>query len=120
MRRLFQIAAWLLLATIVVLSVVPAQDRPVTLAPHDVEHGGIFLVTGLAFGLGYARRHLAAVLGLIAFSGAIELLQLQVPGRHAQLSDFLVDALSASIGVGFASIIPRCWSHSGHHRDPQA
>jgi VanZ family protein len=104
MRRLFQFAAWLLILAIVVLSVIPAENRPVTPAPHDFEHAAIFLALGLAFGLGY-RRHLIQMLGLIAFSAAVELIQLGIPGRHARLSDFVVDALSVSIGVGFAFLV---------------
>ena len=105
MRRLFQIAAWLLLMAIVVLSVVPPMDRPVTPAPHNIEHLGIFLLTGLAFGLGYETRHLAQAFGLVIFSAAIELIQLAIPGRHARFSDFVVDAISVSIGTGLARIM---------------
>jgi VanZ family protein len=104
MRRLFQFAAWLLILAIVVLSVIPAENRPVTPAPHDFEHAAIFLATGLAFGLGY-RRHLAQVMGLIVFCAAIELIQLVIPGRHARISDFAVDALSVSVGVGLAGLL---------------
>jgi VanZ family protein len=102
MRSLFRVAAWLLLLSIVVLSVVPPEYRPVTPAPHDVEHLSIFLLTGVAFGLGYEKRHFLQILALVAFSAAIEIIQLGIPGRHGRLSDFVVDALSASIGVGLA------------------
>ena len=113
MRRLAQIAAWLLLSAIVVLSVVPAQDRPVTPAPHYIEHLVIFLLTGLAFGLGYVRRRLAGIFALVVFSAAIELIQLEIPGRHARFSDFLVNALSISVGVGLATVVARRRTHSG-------
>jgi len=105
MRKLFQIAAWLLLIFITVLSVVPPDDRPVTSAPHDVEHAAIFAAMGLAFGLGYGSRHLLQTVGLIGFCAAIELVQLWIPGRHARISDFVVDALSASVAVGVAYIV---------------
>ena len=104
MRRLFRVAAWLLLLAIVVLSVVPADFRPVTPAPHNVEHLVIFFLTGLAFGLGYASRPFLQVLELVAFSAAIELLQLYIPGRHARLSDFLVNAVSVALGIGLAAL----------------
>jgi VanZ family protein len=112
MRRLFQIAAWLLLMVIVVLSVVPPTDRPITPAPHNIEHLGIFLFTGLAFGLGYETRHLAQAFGLVIFSAAIELIQLAIPGRHARFSDFVVDALSVSIGTILAWAMSACWNRS--------
>ena len=103
--RLFRAAGWLLLAAIIVLTVVPPQHRPETGAPSELEHLGIFLLTGLAFGLGYGQRHLIQVCSLVAFAGAIELVQVLVPGRHSRLSDFVVDALSASVGVGLAVVV---------------
>ena len=68
MRRIFRVAAWFLLLAIVVLSVVPPTYRPVTPAPHDVEHLVIFFLTGLAFGLGYASWPFLQIIGLAAFS----------------------------------------------------
>jgi VanZ family protein len=115
MQRLFQIAAWLLLLTIVVLSVIPPEDRPVTPAPHDFEHVAIFVATGLAFGLGYSR-HLVQILALMAFSAAIEIIQLGIPGRHARVSDFVVDALSVSIGVGLAFLLTEHKAFAGLRR----
>jgi len=105
MRKLCRIAGWALLAVIVVLSVVPPQYRPETPAPHEVEHLGIFLLAGLAFGFGYERRHLLQTFGLVVFAAAIELIQLAIPGRHSRISDFVVDALSVSVGVGLAVVI---------------
>jgi VanZ family protein len=119
MRRLSQIAAWFLLLTITVLSVVPPQERPVTPAPHDIEHFAIFLLTGFAFGLGYIRRHLFQVFALVAFSAVIELVQLEIPGRHARFSDFVVDALSVSIGVGLAVLIAGRKNPSGFRRESE-
>jgi hypothetical protein len=115
MRRLFQFAAWLLILAIVVLSVIPAENRPVTPASHDFEHAAIFLATGLAFGLGY-RRHLVQIMGLMAFCAAIELIQLVIPGRHARASDFVVDAVSVSLGVGLALLFAQYKVYAGLRR----
>jgi VanZ family protein len=104
LRRIFRGAAWFLLLAILVLSVVPPNYRPVTPAPHDVEHLVIFFLTGLAFGLGYDTRPFLQTIGLVAFSAGIELLQLYIPGRHARLSDFLVNAISLVLGVGLAAL----------------
>jgi len=40
----------------------------------------------------------------VLFAGAIELAQLFVPGRHARLSDFTVDALAARIGLAASQV----------------
>jgi len=42
----------------------------------------------------------AEVLGL---TGVLELLQLWMPGRHARLEDFVVDALAACVGLAIAA-----------------
>jgi hypothetical protein len=95
-----RIVAWSLAAAIVVLSVVPADLRPDTGVPHALEHFLIYASTGLAFGFGYDRKGgLLAVL-LVIFAGCVEVAQLFVPGRHARLSDFLIDA----VGIGAAPI----------------
>lgn len=98
-RKAIRSIAWILAAAIIYLSLVPPALRPETDLPHDFEHFGIFCVTGLAFGLGYQyRRALLAAL-LVCFAGAVEVAQLFAPGRHARLSDFIIDALAASVGV---------------------
>ena len=96
--------AWTLLITIVILSLVPAQDRPMMMGlPRLVEHFSIFFAAGLAFGVGYPQRRLFQSVALLAFTAAIELAQLLVPGRHARLSDFLIDAWGVTVGlwIGF-------------------
>jgi VanZ family protein len=100
-------AAWLLLLAVIVLSVVPPALRPETAAPHKLEHFAAFFVTGLAFGFGYSRRPLGVALGIIAFCGLIEFAQIFVPGRHARLSDFLVDAVAAAAGIIVAAFTGR-------------
>ena len=99
-----RIAAWILAALIVFLSLVPPTLRPETGAPQSLEHFTIFAVTGFAFGLGYRRRHDLLTILLIMFSGAIEIAQLLVQGRHARLSDFIIDAVAACIGLVMASV----------------
>ena len=105
-RQLSRVAAWVLIAIIAVLSFIPPGYRPVTPVPHNVEHLSIFLPAGLALGVGYERRHLLQSLALVLYAGAVELIQLQIPGRHGRLSDFLVNAVSACLGVGLAVLIP--------------
>jgi hypothetical protein len=99
--------AWLLAAAIVLLSVVPAGFRPVTEAPHVLEHLGIFLLTGMAFRLGYSDRGAFAGLTLLFFAGSIEFAQLWIPGRHARLSDLLINIAGALAGVTVVAIADR-------------
>ena len=105
--RLLQFAGWACVITIVALSLVSPSVRPVTGAPHNFEHAAIFAITGLMLGLGYPNRIRLQMCALIVFAGAIELAQLYVPGRHARVIDFVVDALTACAGVAFAAVLLR-------------
>ena len=103
MQRIFQAAAWLLAGIIVVLSLGPASVRPTTGAPHDLEHLLIFLATGMAFGFGYPDRfRLPTIIAQPTFAAAIEMAQIWAPGRHARMSDFLVDAAASRLGIGLS------------------
>src|SRR5262249_19135487 len=103
MQRIFQAVAWLLAGIIVVLSLSPASVRPTTGAPHDLEHLLIFLATGMAFGFGYPDRfRLPTIIAQPTFAAAIEVAQIWAPGRHARMSDFLVDAAASCLGVGLS------------------
>src|SRR5262245_176246 len=99
-RRLAGAAGWILVIAFTVLSLGPPSRRPASgVASRNLEHLAIYLATGLAFAVGYRERLAGMAAGLIAFAGAIELVQLFVPGRHARLSDFIIDALAACAGV---------------------
>jgi VanZ family protein len=97
--------AWLLAVAIIVLSLVPASLRPETDLPHDLEHFAIFIAAGMAFGVGYSRKPGLVSVWLVTFAGAIELAQILAPGRHARLSDFIVDALSACVGLAISTFV---------------
>jgi VanZ family protein len=101
------IAAWLLLAVVITLSLVPPAWRPVSGLPHDLEHAAIFLAMGLAFARAYPGHRYALALTAIMFVGVLEMLQRIVPGRHARMSDFAVDAASVCIGIAAASLFTR-------------
>ena len=102
-------AAWILLIAIAVLSLVPPTLRPETGTPHIFEHAAIFAATGAAFGFGYSGRAPLTMMGLVIFAAAVEAAQLLVPGRHARLSDFVVDALACCAGVAAAVQVVRRW-----------
>ena len=100
-----RIIGWLLASVIVVLSFVPPEMRPETHAPHNLEHFAIFFATGITFGFGYGRTPIITASILVTFSAMLELAQKLVPGRHARLSDFIVDAAALCAGVAIAAVI---------------
>src|SRR5262249_56657749 len=62
-----------------------------------------FLATGMAFGFGYPDRfRLPTIMAQPTFAAAIEVAQIWAPGRHARMSDFLVDAAASCLGVGLS------------------
>jgi VanZ family protein len=91
--------AWTLAVVIIILSIVPPDLRPETNVPHDLEHAGIFFLTGLAFGLAYDHSKGWLASYAVIFAAAVELSQLFVPGRHARVSDFIVDAAAMCFGL---------------------
>ena len=107
MKRLSQVLAWVLVFGIVGLSIVPPDYRISTNLPRPFEHLSIFLLTGLAFGLGYPDRYPMQSIALVLFAAAVELMQVWVPGRHPRLSDFAAGVLGVGLGIGFAYVSTR-------------
>jgi VanZ family protein len=99
MQNLARAAAWFMLAAIILFSVVPPELRPVTRIPHIVEHASIFLFDGLVFGIAYFAYLRWSIISAVVVCAGVELLQLMAPGRHARLSDFIVDASAACLGI---------------------
>ncbi len=91
---------------------VPPTLRPETSLPHGLEHFGIFGATGLAFALAYTLTPVLAI-ALVVFSGAVEMLQLFIPGRHARLSDFIIDALASIVGLVTVLLITQMRRRTG-------
>jgi VanZ family protein len=102
-----RLPAWFLLAVIVVLSLVPPGARPGTFMPHKLEHASIFILDGIAFGMAYCGHEQLLSIGAVIFCASIELAQLTIPGRHARLSDFFVDAIAICIGIVAGSVMIR-------------
>jgi VanZ family protein len=104
--------AWAALAGVVVLSLVPVGLRPVSALPHIYEHFTAFLLVGLAFGIGYPAQRLAIGLASVPTAAILELLQIFVPGRHARVSDFVVNATGACVALAAVSVITRIRQHT--------
>ena len=98
-RNIGRATAWFVLATIIVLSLVPPGARPTTFMPRLIEHAGIFLLDGVAFGIAYRGHEWLLSTGAVIFCASVELTQLSIPGRHARLSDFVVDAIAICVGI---------------------
>jgi len=106
-QRISRPVAWLVLVAIIVLSLVPPSARPTTFVPHKIEHAAIFLLDGIVFGIAYGGYEWLLSLGAVIFCGGLELAQLMIPGRHARLSDFFIDATAICVGIIAGSTVTR-------------
>lgn len=104
LQTAFRIASALTMALIVVLSVVPPSVRPVTAAPHSIEHLAIFAISGALLGLAFPGRWLVRLSVLVLMAAAIELVQLWIPGRHARVSDLVENVLGSGLGLALSFV----------------
>jgi VanZ family protein len=103
MNLILRIVAWSLAAAVAFATLGPPTYRPRSDLGQTGEHALAFLVVGLAFGLAYGRNRRATAAASIVLIGLLELLQRWMPGRHARLGDFVVDALAACAGLLLAA-----------------
>jgi VanZ family protein len=103
---MFRILFWITLLALEILSIVPARDRPV-LGPHALEHAAAFALLGTLFALAYEIRTRTALAMAVLVTGAVELSQLVVVGRHARWSDFIIDAAAGIAGILIGTTIRR-------------
>jgi VanZ family protein len=105
MTVFLRIVAWSLAAAVAFATLGPPRYRPHADLGQSGEHALAFVLVGLAFGLAYRRNRLLTTLVAVLMTGAIEILQFWAPGRHARLSDFVVDALAACAGLAVAATL---------------
>ena len=105
MTILFRLLAWALAAAVTYATLGPAQYRPHSDFGQNGEHGLAFMLVGFAFGVAYRHNRRLTALLTVVMTGVIEILQFWAPGRHARLSDFIVDALAACAGLAMAAAL---------------
>jgi uncharacterized membrane protein len=111
-RRIARTLAWFGVAAIFILSVVLADERPVTGTGQAFEHFTAFgLVAGM-FAIGYRFALIRLLLMALLFCGGIELLQVPLPTRHARVSDFAVDLLGSYFAIGLVAFCYKFISRS--------
>jgi len=98
-RVVARAVAWIGLLAIVVLSVVPASERPVTGSGSLAEHFAMFALVAGAFALGYELALIRLAALALLFCAGIELLQIPLPTRHARLSDFAIDFVASCLAI---------------------
>jgi VanZ family protein len=86
---------------IVVLSLLPADERPHTGLSGQLEHTVAYFGTAFVLALGFrtARDRVAMFSLLVALAAALEAIQRMIPGRHSQIIDWLASSFGAGLGV---------------------
>ena len=103
MTIVLRLSSWLLAAAVTFATLGPPQYRPHSNFGQDGEHALAFVLIGLSFAFAYPRQKLLTATFSVVMIGALEVLQLWAPGRHARLEDFLVDAAAACVGFAVAA-----------------
>jgi VanZ family protein len=106
--RLWRWALLLLAIAVAVLALVPTPPREMDLGWDKLNHVFAFAVLAVCAVFGWRSprsARLAVLLALLAFGGAIELLQLQVPNRSGEWRDLGADA----IGIGLGALLALLW-----------
>lgn len=100
MKLIARLLGWSAVIIIAVLSLVPGDIRPHTGAPGPFEHVAAYLGTAVLLTVGYGGNRLpgAIVLSLSFYSAVFEIVQTQIPGRNAAVSDFVASTLGAALG----------------------
>jgi hypothetical protein len=112
-RVVARVLAWIGILTIIVLSIVPADERPVTGAGHLPEHVAAFVPVAAAFAVGYHRLSLMWRLSLaFLFCGGIELLQIPLPTRHARVTDFIIDLFASWSAIAITLTVEKFLAES--------
>ncbi|WP_370644831.1 VanZ family protein [Microvirga sp. ACRRW] len=73
--------------------------------PGGIEHALAYFGTATLFMLGYDKKGWETAVGLIAYSGLLEVLQLLVPGRTANFADMLASGSGALFGVTLWAVL---------------
>jgi VanZ family protein len=109
-QRIWQLLLLVLGLAVCYLAMSPAPPRTVDLGWDKLNHISAFAALAMAacFGFAESRRTLRwALLGLLAFGGLIEIVQLYVPGRSCEWNDLAADAIGVVIGAALALYLLR-------------
>lgn len=99
-RHLLKATGWTFLFLLALLSLTPGNMLVRSPAPATIEHMLAYAAAGSLLSLGYSRTGaIGMILGLAAYAGLLEALQMFVPGRSAQVAGFIASAFGATIGI---------------------
>jgi hypothetical protein len=113
-RLVIRSAAWLSIAIVLLVTIVPIGFRPTTGFSPDIERFCVMAVVGALFAAAYPRKFWLIVLALSLAAAMFEPLQFIAAGRHPSLRDVAFKSLGAAIGAaaGYAIALAAGAIHS--------
>ena len=104
-----RVIGWVLVLSVVVLSLVPGRFRPHVLPSNHEEHFIAYVVVGLFLGVSYPALRQRLILGILLAIGAasLETAQLFIVGRTSSVEDFMASILGAWTGLLLSSLAQR-------------
>ena len=104
-RRIVRMAAWLSIAVVLLVTVVPIGFRPSTGFSPNIERFCVMAAVGALFAAAYPKRFWLIVLALSLAALLFEPLQYIAAGRHPTFRDVEYKSLGAVIGaiIGYAA-----------------
>ena len=98
--RVLRIAGWLCIGVLVLLSWIPREWEARTGLPGLIEHAIAYCGTAAIFAFAYQdARRWRMIAAFVALAGVLEVGQLWVPGRTAQVAGFAASSIGAIMGV---------------------
>lgn len=100
-QRIARYITWVCVAIIIVLSLLPGDERPHTGLSGKLEHIIAYAGTGVFAAIGYQliRQRLVFWSALVTLSLLLELLQQYVPGRGPSIFDAVASSSGLTIGL---------------------
>lgn len=121
-ERFWRLLAFALMAAVAGLALIPSPPPVADTGWDKLNHLLAFMSLAVCARLGFpgpASRAMLLAAGLIAFGGAIELLQ-PLGGRMGEWTDLLADAMGTAIGIALADALRRGMTGSRGRRSVSA
>lgn len=106
--RLWLLVLGALVCVVGKLALTPSNHPNLSLGWDKLNHFSAFAALGVAAWLGFrtaSRYQRLSLLCLLAYGGAIEVIQLYVPGRSSEWLDLLADAVGIVVGALLAALL---------------
>jgi Na+/proline symporter len=116
--RLSRVIGLACVGVLIVLSLLPGDERPHTGAPGQLEHAVAYFGTAAFLALGFRtmRDRVATISLLAGLAAVLEVIQLLIPGRHSQFVDWFASSLGAGLGVLAVVLMERLMTPSAESR----